>query len=61
MAWGDLLKGAANVFLDEYESTARRNGRSDSAQSASNLKDFVNGKIDINGNPIERDSEQEDW
>ncbi len=61
MAWGDLLKGAANAFLDEYEITAKRNGHYDTAQSAKNLKDLLNGKVDINGNPIKYDSDQEDW
>lgn len=60
MALGDILKGAAGIYLDAYEKESKRRGNADGINSARVLKDYMNGKIDMNGNPI-NDSDDDEW
>ena len=61
MAFGDIMKGvgkaAANAFLDEFSSTSKKLGKSDGPHM-DELKSFVNGEVDWNGNPIEDDDDE---
>ena len=60
MSLSKILKGAANIFLDSYASAAKQSGNKSTYDSAKILKDMVNGKIDLEGNPIRNDEDDND-
>lgn len=51
----EVGKAAANSFLDEYASASRKMDKSEGAAAANDLKGFVNGELDWEGNPIDDD------
>lgn len=59
MSWDKILKGVANIVLDSYIDATKKTGNTSSRDSAETLKDMVNGKIDMNGNPITRREDEE--
>lgn len=50
-------KAAADNFLDDYARSSRKLGKEEGVTAANNLKRFVDGEVDWNGNPIDRDDD----
>ena len=61
MGFKDIVKGvgkaAAGAWLDEFASV---NGTQEGRNAANTVKSVMNGEIDWDGNPIERDEEDDD-
>lgn len=65
MSFKDVMKSvgksAANSFLDDYARCANKTGHPESAEGTKILKDFINGKVDYQGNPIKNDYHDDDY
>ena len=58
MSFGEFAKkvgkSAAKSFLDEYDRASRKTG---GGADTKPLRDYLDGKVDFNGNPIEKDDD----
>lgn len=58
MSFGEFAKSfgksAAKSFLEDYERCSKKTG---SNLDTKPLRDFIDGKVDFNGNPINKDDE----